>query len=66
MPRNKHATTSISQSSDEPDRTEHFTHNATFGHMTAEEFQAAKNHQVMDLLRWTAHLAAAESEFYRA
>ena len=37
---------------------EHITH-ATFAHWTADEFQAVKDRQILELLRWTAHLAAA-------
>ena len=34
-------------------------HTATFAGMTADEFRAEKDRQIIDLLRWTAHLAAA-------
>ena len=34
-------------------------HTATFSGMTADEFRAAKDRQIIDLLRWTAHMAAA-------
>ena len=61
MPHNTQATTSKTS---KPDTAEHFRHNATFAHMTADEFQAAKDRQILKLLRWTAHMAA-ESEFHR-
>jgi hypothetical protein len=58
------ATQATTSKPPKPDTAEHFRHNATFGHMTPEEFQAAKYRQILDLLKWTAHMAA-ESEFHR-
>ncbi len=65
MPHHKHVTIPKRQRPDKHGRTEHFTHNATFAHMSADEFQAAKDRQILDLLRWTAHMAD-ETEFHRA